>query len=123
MSYYLAALKKYTVFSGRSQRAEYWYFFLFNFIISTVLGFIDRAIISGSEVNIGILGLIFSLIILIPGIAVTIRRLHDIGKSGWMILISFIPIVGFIWLLILMVIDSNTGDNKYGPNPKGIITV
>jgi len=118
MNYYLSVLKKYAIFSGRSQRAEYWYFFLFNIIISIVLGIISTVVGDDSS----ILGILYSLAVLIPGIAVSVRRLHDVGKSGWMLLIGLIPLIGAIWLLVLMVTDSNPGDNKYGPNPKGIKT-
>jgi len=114
MNYYLSVLKKYAIFSGRSQRAEYWYFFLFNIIISIVLGIISTVVGDDSS----ILGILYSLAVLIPGIAVSVRRLHDVGKSGWMLLIGLIPLIGAIWLLVLMVTDSNPGDNKYGPNPK-----
>lgn len=116
MNYYLAVLKKYAVFSGRSQRAEYWYFFLFNIIIGVALSIIS-AVIGGNK---NILGILYSLAVFIPGLAVSIRRLHDVGKSGWMILISLIPLIGTIWLLVLMVRDSNPGENKYGQNPKGV---
>jgi uncharacterized membrane protein YhaH (DUF805 family) len=61
---------------------------------------------------------IYTLVILIPAIAVGVRRLHDVGKTGWMLLVAFIPIIGFIWLLVLFVTDSDQGSNKYGPNPK-----
>ena len=118
MNYYLLVLKKYAVFSGRSQRAEYWYFVLFNLIISIILGIIS-AVVSD---DFSILGLLYSLAVLIPGIAVGVRRLHDIGKSGWMLLIALIPLIGTIWLIVLLATDSNPGDNKYGPNPKGIKT-
>jgi len=119
MNYYLSVLKKYAVFSGRSRRAEYWYFVLFNFIISAVLGIISAVVDDKS----GILGSLYSLAVLIPGLAVSVRRLHDIGKSGWMVLIAFIPLIGAIWIIILTATDSNPGDNKYGPNPKEIKTV
>jgi uncharacterized membrane protein YhaH (DUF805 family) len=118
MNYYLSVLKKYAVFSGRSQRAEYWYFFLFNVIISIALAIISTVIGDDSS----ILRMLYGLAVLIPGIAVSVRRLHDVGKSGWMLLIGLIPLIGAIWLLVLMVTDSNPGDNKYGPNPKGIKT-
>jgi len=114
MDYYLAVLKKYATFSGRAQRAEYWYFLLFNFIASIVIGIIS-AVIGDDK---GIIGVLYSLAIFIPALAVSVRRLHDIGKSGWMILITLIPFIGSIWLFVLMVIDSNPGENKYGPNPK-----
>ncbi|MDY0077004.1 MAG: DUF805 domain-containing protein [Bacteroidales bacterium] len=61
---------------------------------------------------------IYSLALIIPSLAVAVRRLHDVGKSGWMILIGLIPLIGFIWLLVLMVTDSKPGENQYGPNPK-----
>lgn len=116
MNYYLSVLKKYAVFSGRSRRAEYWYFTLFNIIIVIILTIISAVV--GDNYN--ILGILYGLAVLIPGIAVSVRRLHDVGKSGWMLLIALIPLVGPIWLLILMLSDSNPGNNKYGPNPKGI---
>lgn len=119
MNYYLSVLQKYAVFSGRSQRAEYWYFVLFNVIISIVLVMISKVLGDSS----GILGLLYGLAVFIPGLSVSVRRLHDIGKSGWMLLIFLIPLVGIIWLLVLMVMDSNPGDNKYGANPKGTKTI
>lgn len=119
MNYYLSALKKYAVFSGRSQRAEYWYFVLFHFIIIIVLGIIS-AVVGDSS---GILGILYFLAVLIPALAVAVRRLHDVGKSGWMLLITLIPLIGTIWFFVLMVTDSNPGENKYGPNPKGMTTV
>ncbi len=114
MNYYLSVFKKYAVFGGRAQRAEYWYFFLFNLIISIVLGIVS-VLISDNK---NIIGFVYALAVLIPELAVSIRRLHDVGKSGWMILINLIPLVGFIWYIVLMVTDSNSGDNEYGPNPK-----
>ena len=114
MNYYLAVLKKYAVFSGRARRAEYWYFVLFSIIASIVLGIIGVIIRDKS----GILSIIYGLAILIPTLAVTVRRLHDIGKSCWWWFLVLIPIIGWIWFLVLMIIDSNSGDNKYGPNPK-----
>lgn len=114
MNYYLEVLKKYAVFNGRARRAEYWYFFLFNIIITIVLGIIS-AIIGDSK---GMLGIFYSLALIIPGIAVGIRRLHDTNHSGWWLFISLIPIVGIIWLIVLMATDSNAGENKYGSNPK-----
>jgi len=122
MHYFISVLKKYAVFSGRARRAEYWYFALFSTIISIVLAGIDVLIGSGSEstTNIGLLGGIYSLAILLPALGVSVRRLHDIGKSGWFILVSLIPLIGSIWLLILMIKDSTPQDNAYGPNPKGV---
>lgn len=117
MNYYLSVLKKYAVFSGRARRAEYWYFVLFNNIIIIVLGIIDGVIGSG-----GILGGIYYLAVLIPVIAVSVRRLHDTNHSGWWLLISLFPLIGAIVLLVFLVRDSQPGQNQYGPNPKGMTT-
>ncbi len=118
MNYYLSVLKKYAEFKGRATRSEYWYFFLFNIIISVILGILSNII--GDDSN--ALGSLYGLIVLVPGLAVAVRRLHDIGKSGWMLLIILIPIVGLIWLLVLLITDSNSGENKYGPNQKDAAT-
>ncbi len=112
MNWYIAVLKKYFVFSGRARRKEYWMFFLFNFIIMIGLTVIDAVL--GTVV----LGMLYSLAVLIPGIAVFVRRLHDIGKTGWWFLIAFVPLIGAIVLLVFMVMDSEQGENQYGPNPK-----
>jgi len=113
MNWYLEVLKKYAVFNGRARRTEYWMFFLFNSIITIALGFIEG--IAGSP---GVLGMLYSLAVLVPGIAVGVRRLHDTNRSGWWLLISLIPIVGLIVLIVLMVQDSQPEDNQYGPSPK-----
>lgn len=119
MKYYIDVLKKYAVFSGRSRRAEYWYFVLFNLIIAIIL-----SIISSITADVlGILVFLYMLAVFIPGLAVSVRRLHDTGRSGWMILITLIPLIGGLWLLILMATDSTPGENKYGPNPKGVTTL
>jgi uncharacterized membrane protein YhaH (DUF805 family) len=119
MNWYLAALKKYVDFSGRARRKEYWFFVLFNIIISIVLTICDVVIgtYNGAS-GIGILSGIYALAVLLPGIAVTIRRLHDTGRSGWWILIILVPFVGWIVLLIFMLLDSHPATNAYGPSPK-----
>ena len=120
MSWYLQALKKYAVFSGRSRRMEYWYFVLFNIIVSIVLGAIDALLGTlGSGMGVGLLSGIYGLAILIPSLAVTVRRLHDIDRSGWWILIGLVPLIGAIVLLVFALLDSTPGSNQYGPNPKG----
>lgn len=116
MNYYLAVLKKYVVFSGRAQRAEYWYFVLFSILASIALSIVSNVV--GDNGN--TLGLLYSLAVFLPSLAVLVRRLHDTGRSGWMALLMFIPLIGGIWLLVLMCFDSKPGDNKYGPNPKGV---
>jgi uncharacterized membrane protein YhaH (DUF805 family) len=116
LNWYLKALKQYAVFSGRARRKEYWLFFLFNIIIDLVLGVIERS--AGGP---GVLGGIYSLVVLIPSIAVSVRRLHDTDRSGWWLLIGLIPLIGTIVLLVFMVQDSQPGENQYGPNPKTVI--
>lgn len=112
MNYYLDVLKKYAVFNGRARRKEYWMFFLFNVVIGFVLGFIDSII--GTK----ILALLYSLVVLIPGIAVGVRRFHDTNHSGWWWLIGLVPIVGVIILIVLFARDGQSGENRYGPSPK-----
>ena len=119
MSWAIEAFKKYAVFRGRSRRKEYWYFVLFTLIISAVLSLVDSIIgTSGSSTGTGLLGGIFSLAILIPSIAVSVRRLHDIGRTGWWVLIGLIPVIGAIVLIVFAVMDSEAGTNQYGANPK-----
>lgn len=121
MNWYLEVLKKYAVFTGRARRSEYWFFTLFNFLIALVLGFIDGIFGTVSELGIGMLGFIYGLAVLVPGIAVGVRRLHDTGKTGWWLLLAFIPIIGAIILIVFFVQDSEAGENEYGPNPKSDI--
>ena len=118
MDYYLEVLKKYTVFSGRARRAEYWMFVLINFIVSAVLFAVDSALGINTDGGVGVLGGIYSLAVLLPSLAVTCRRLHDTGRSGWWMLIAVIPIVGAVILIVFLVQDSDLGENEYGPNPK-----
>ena len=121
MNWYLEVLKKkYAQFSGRARRKEYWYFALFNVIISIALSVLDVVLGTYSKGGgIGLLDGIYTLAILIPAIAVTVRRLHDTGRSGWWLLIGFIPLIGGLILLFFMVLDSKPGANEYGENPKG----
>ncbi len=120
MEWYIGALKKYAEFSGRSRRKEYWLFMLFNFVISIVLGLIDAATGTlDADTGWGVLSGIYGLAVLIPAIAVTVRRLHDIGRTGWWILVAFIPLIGGLILLVFACLDSKP-DNEYGPNPKAI---
>ena len=123
MNWYLKVLNQYSDFNNRARRKEYWMFAFFNFIISMLIIEVDNALgfsfnYTGNLSGPGVLNLLYNLLILIPSLAVTVRRLHDVGKSGWMLLIGLIPLVGAIWLLILLLRDSEAGENKYGPNPK-----
>lgn len=106
ISYFTLAFKKYAEFNGRSTRSEYWYFVLANFILSIILSFFSDTI-----------SIIYGLIIIIPSLALGVRRLHDIGKSGWNILWGLLPIIGMIYLIILYCRKSQEVGNVYGPNP------
>ncbi len=119
MNWFLLALKKYAVFTGRSQRAEYWFFVLFYVLILIVLSIVDTAAgLTSSATGLGLFSAVFALAMFIPSLAVGVRRLHDVGRTGWWILLSLVPIIGFIVLLIFAVQDSQPGTNQYGPNPK-----
>lgn len=119
MNYYLKVLQNYANFNGRARRKEYWMFALFNFIFAIVASLLDNILgLANDLTGYGPIYIIYALAMLIPGLAVAVRRLHDVGKSGWMLFIALIPIIGAIWLFDLMVTDSNTGSNEYGENPK-----
>ncbi|MGB5855916.1 MAG: DUF805 domain-containing protein [Oceanisphaera sp.] len=121
MNWYIQVLKKYAVFTGRARRKEYWFFVLISLIILFILAFIDNATGTLNEDRgMGLLGGIYSLAVLLPGLGVSVRRLHDSNRSGWWMLIGFIPILGSIVLLVFMLLGSTPGDNQYGANPKGI---
>lgn len=120
MNWYLAVLKNYAGFSGRARRKEYWMFVLFNMIFAIAAIVVDNVLgLTFGEIPYGPFYFLYALAIIIPSLAVGVRRLHDIGKSGWMILISLIPIIGGIWLLVLLVTEGQQGDNEYGTDPKG----
>ena len=119
MNWYLEVLKKYAVFNGRARRKEYWYFFLFNIIIQIVIMIVGGATGSLSpDAGMGLLGGIYMLAVLIPSIAVGVRRLHDINRSGWWLLISLIPLIGVIVLIVFLASDSKPERNQYGENSK-----
>ena len=119
MNWYIEVLKKYTEFSGRARRKEYWYFVLFNVIVTVILTMLDSILgLMSTDTGYGVLSGIYSLAVLLPALGVAIRRLHDIGRTGWWILIGFVPLIGLIVLIIFFVKDSQPGENQYGPNPK-----
>lgn len=149
MKWYLSALKKYAVFSGRARRKEYWTFVLFNMIFAIVARIIDTVLRNCIFVEVyyrsvaletdlsqvqrmvdgffgffyrhlygGPIYIIYVLAILLPGLSVAVRRLHDVGKGWWYLFISLIPIAGPIWLLVLMCSDGTPGENQFGLNPK-----
>jgi uncharacterized membrane protein YhaH (DUF805 family) len=134
VKWYLAALRKYATFSGRASRSEFWYYVLF---AQLIIPLILLALIAGAEVIAMLSGVgestavsssqtfwellygLYTLGVLLPSVAVSVRRLHDIGASGWWLLIAFIPLAGMA-LLAMYLIDSSPGPNRFGPNPKGI---
>lgn len=119
MNWYLAVLKKYADFNGRARRKEYWLFFLFNILVSVALSIIDSILGTGrGESGTGLLGGLYVLAIFLPSLAVSVRRLHDTGRSGWWMLISLIPVIGSLVLFVFFCFDSQTGTNRYGINPK-----
>lgn len=119
MKWYLKVLNQYADFSGRARRIEYWMFFLFNMIFAIVAMILDNILgLTLGQLPYGVFYLFYVIAVFIPGLAVVVRRLHDAGQSGWMILIALIPLIGAVWLFILMLTDSEPGENKYGPNPK-----
>ena len=121
MNWYITAIKKYATFSGRSRRKEYWYCFLFNLLISMLLSFVD-ALTGGFDpaTGYGLFSSIYGLALLIPAIAVSVRRLHDTGRTGWWFLIVLVPLVGALVLLYFMASNGDSGTNKYGNDPKAL---
>ena len=108
MQWYLKVVKdNFANFSGRASRQEYWMFFLFNVLISIAVGVLDALL------GLGFLSLIYWLALIIPSIAVGARRLHDIDKSGWWMLIGLVPLIGGIWLLVLLCMSSKEGENRF----------
>ena len=118
MNYFLDALKNYATFSGRATRQQYWMFVLFSVIFSFLLGIVDGLFGFVNEIDMGLLSTLFSLAILIPSIAILARRLHDIGRTGWWILLIFIPLIGAIVILIFTLLDSEKNENQYGESLK-----
>ena len=124
--YYLNVLTdKYSDFNGRARRKEYWMWtlsvtiiFIFAMIMDNLLGLNFE--LMGQDLGYGWIYLVAGIAHLIPGLAVVVRRLHDVGKSGWFYFIVLIPIIGVLWLLVLLCTDGKKEDNKWGTNPKSI---
>ncbi|MFJ5717755.1 DUF805 domain-containing protein [Neobacillus sp. NPDC093127] len=115
MQWYLKALQNYVGFQGRARRQEYWMFTIVNTIITIIFIFFKEA-----SDSIAIVGIIYVFATILPSLAVTVRRLHDTGRSGWWMLINWVPFVGGIVFLVFTCTDSQPGDNQYGPNPKAL---
>lgn len=118
IEYYILAFQKYGQFSGRATRNEYWWFYLVNLAVTLLLAIIESVF----SIPLTLLSTIYLFASIVPSLSIQVRRLHDVDKSGWYILLNLLIIIGWIWLLILNILDSTPGDNKYGPNPKGIQT-
>jgi uncharacterized membrane protein YhaH (DUF805 family) len=118
MHWYFEALRKYAVFSGRSLRAEYWVFFVVNFVVYLAALFLD--IMAGTfskEMSLGLASGVYALFVLLPSIAVSFRRLHDTNRSAWWLLLAIIPILGPLALFVIYCLEGTPGDNKYGADP------
>ena len=121
MYWYIKVINQYSDFKSRSRRREYWMYTLFNIVFFLIAMILDNYIINVTiqgDLPIGIISVSYYFFILIPTVAVTVRRLHDIGKSGWYYFISFIPFVGGIWMILLMCMEGDMNSNKWGENPK-----
>ena len=127
MDWMLMPLRRYAEFSGRSRRKEYWMFALLNFLIAAFVGLVTlvMAVSVSSEsammlvvTPVLILWFLLSLVFIVPGVAVTIRRLHDTDRSGWTILLALIPLIGPIILLVFYCTQGTPGPNRFGPDPK-----
>ena len=120
MSWYIEGLKKYSVFTGRAGRQEYWYFVLFSTLISIALAIVDAvADTTIGDGGTGLFGSFYGLAVALPGLGVTVRRLHDTGRSGWRILIALVPVAGPIILLVYLA-QASRNANQYGTMPSGV---
>jgi len=129
MEWYLKVLKNYSDFKSRSRRKEYWMYVLFNFIALIICALIDRILGTTFKMDVGFgetsmgygyVYTLYALITLVPSLAVVVRRLHDVGKSGWFILVALIPLAGAIWLIVLLCTEGEYFTNKWGPSPKEV---
>ncbi len=119
MKWYLKVLQQYADFTGRARRTEYWMYTLFNIIFLIIAVILDNVLgLTVSNLPYGVFYFLYALAVLVPGLAVAVRRLHDISKTGWWVLIALIPIIGAIVLLIFMVTEGDRGENEYGIDPK-----
>ncbi|MCD2453615.1 DUF805 domain-containing protein [Methylicorpusculum oleiharenae] len=124
MSYYFAAFKKYSVFKGRATRSEYWYFTLFNILAVGLFGLIDQLMGTFNfDAGYGPLSAIYTLAMILPGLGVSIRRLHDTGRSAWWFLITAIPVLGLLVFFYFAFLDSDPDSNDYGLSPKWNYTI
>ncbi|MEP3227177.1 MAG: DUF805 domain-containing protein [Parasphingorhabdus sp.] len=118
MEWMLLPLKRYAEFNGRSRRKEYWMFFLFSFLVGLVATLLDVVVLGFSVEDNGPVNAVMSLALLVPSLAVGVRRLHDTDRSAWWLLLIFVPILGWIMLLIFFCSNGDSGTNGYGVDPK-----
>lgn len=127
MEWYIRAFKKATQFSGRAHRREYWMFFLWNAVFGLAASIVDRAAglefdtgiaIGGEPVTVGVVWIVYSLVVLVPSLAIVSRRLHDVNRSGWWQLIGLIPIVGLVVVIVWLATQGMNGPNQFGPDPR-----
>lgn len=118
MNYYFTAFKKYAVFNGRATRSEYWYFTLLNIFALGMFGLIDQLMgVFNFDAGYGPLSAIYTLAMILPGLGVSIRRLHDTGRSGWWFMITAIPLLGLLVFLYFALLESDPNPNQYGESP------
>jgi uncharacterized membrane protein YhaH (DUF805 family) len=110
--------QRYIDFSGRSSRAEYWWFTLFIVLVAVIVTAVDTVVLGTDLRDIGLLSTVWDLATLIPSLAIGVRRLHDIDKSGWWILLWFVLVIGWIVLIVWAIERGDKGTNKYGPDPR-----
>lgn len=131
MEWMVMPLRRYADFAGRSRRKEFWLFTLFMIVLYILVGFVEAQLGLGQSIsdtsansasyyyNGGPLIFVLWLVLLVPGLAVTVRRMHDQDKSGWLVLLGLIPLVGGIVILVFMCLEGTRGSNRFGPDPKG----
>ncbi len=121
MDWYIKVIRQYVDFEGRARRKEYWVFVLFNIIFALIAMTLDNVLGMASDVYFyGPVYILYAIAVTLPNLAVSVRRLHDTGRSGWMMLISLIPIIGGIWLIVLFAVEGQAGENEYGLDPKDV---
>jgi len=127
MKWFIDGLKNYFNFKGRASRKAYWMFVLFNILFGWAAILLDRMLGTPEVIDVDVVAYaggpisgLYSLVLILPSLAILVRRLHDIGKHGGWFFISFIPIIGWIWILVLMVKEGDLMQNAYGPIPEEI---
>jgi len=119
VSHFVDALKKYVDFGGRASRTQFWMFVLVYFVLAVVAAILDYALGTVPDgASTGLIGLVLALALFLPSLALTVRRIHDTGRSGWWVLILLVPCIGFIAWLVFALQASEEGANQWGPNPR-----